>query len=149
MNKIFIALATLTLITFKGFCYDEEKTFSKDVYKVSSVLSGILTNYLSMKFDKIIPFSEGKAKRDMEKMLFSIQNPNKYSQVKEELSLLSNPKIKEIKIFEKENLGIAVVEWEYKRSVPKGTSFEEVKVKRETTYLFKKFGKEWKLISYR
>ncbi|MFN4245192.1 MAG: hypothetical protein ACK4F9_03465 [Brevinematia bacterium] len=146
---VLTTICILMIFSFRGFSQNKENPFSEDVYKVSHVLHKILTNYLNMEFDKIIPLSEGKAKKDMEKMIFYIQTPSKYSQIKNEISLLSNPKIKDIRIFEEENLGIALVEWEYKRSVPNGTNFGVVSVKREVNYMFKKFGKEWKLISYR
>ncbi|MEN2997938.1 MAG: hypothetical protein ABDH28_02735 [Brevinematia bacterium] len=127
----------------------ETHLLSEDVRKISSTLNTLLSNYLKMKFEEILQVSEGKAKRDIERMLFDMKNPVKYSQIKSEISLLSEPVIREVKVFEEENLAIAVVEWKYKRTVPKGKDFEVVNVKREMNYLFKKFKNSWKLISYR
>lgn len=123
--------------------------FNKDIYRVSQLLRVILDNYIKMDFEKILPLSEGKAKKDFQRIMFEIQDPQRYETIRREISLLRDPTIKEVKIYENDNLALAVVEWNYKRSVPRGNDVETVNVKRETSYLFKKFGGEWKIISYR
>ncbi len=123
--------------------------FSEDVYKISSNLRIILSNYINLEFSNIVSLCEGKAKRDFQRLVYETRDPVKYSQIQREISLLSDPKIKEVRVYSDEGLGVAVVEWKYKRSVPKGNSTEFVNVSRETTYLFKKFGNTWKLVSYR
>lgn len=146
-NKIVLNLTFLML--FLSPLIADEKPFSKDIYEISSTLQKIITNYTNMDFEKILPFTEGKAKKDIEKTIFDTKNPTKYQQIKQEISLLSEPTIKEIKVFDEESLALATVEWKYKRSIPKGNSFEYINVSREINYLFKKFGNAWKLISYR
>ncbi|MCX8029772.1 MAG: hypothetical protein N2712_07255 [Brevinematales bacterium] len=149
MKTYSVVIFALIIFLFVFHSRGEQEVFSRDVYKISLVLRSILSNYTMMEFDKILPFSEGKAKRDLENIIEDIKNPLRYEEVKKEINLLSDPKVKEIKIFEKENLALAVVEWNCKRSVPRGKGTETVDVKRETNYLFRKFGSEWKLVSYR
>lgn len=149
-DKVLLAvMLVVTLVVFRSFGADESDSTSEDTQRVLSTLHRILTNYVNMEFEKMLPLCEGKAKRDIERVLFDVQNHARYSQVRYEISLLSSPTVKEIKVFREENLAVAVVEWSYKRSIPKGTSFEMVNVRREVSYLFRKFGNTWKLISYR
>lgn len=141
--KLVLVLVFVSRVSFG------QEIFSEDVYKISSILRNILSNYVKMDFKEIVPMCEGKAKKDFQRLVYDTQDPVKYSQIQKEISLLSDPKIKEVKVYLNEGLGVATVEWKYKRSVPKGNSSETVEVSRETTYLFKKFGNSWKLISYR
>lgn len=145
--KVTFAIILLLLFTSE-LSGTEEKPFKEDVYEVSSVLLHILSNYTTMNFDKITNYTDGKAKKDIENLLLQSQTPTSYKQIKQEISLLSLPEIKDIQIFEN-NLAVATVEWKVKRSIPKGNSNEEVTVRREIIYLFKKTDNQWKLISYR
>ncbi|MGB9621283.1 MAG: hypothetical protein ACP5PT_03060 [Brevinematia bacterium] len=145
--RLIIILISISLMMVLN-SFGEDKPFKEDVYEISGLLLNILSNYTTMNFDKITNYAEGKAKRDMEKLIFEFQNPVKYQQIKRDLSLLSSPAIKDVQIFEN-NLALAIVEWKVKRTVPQGDSNKEVVVTREINYLFKKINNQWKLISYR
>lgn len=146
LTRVVFAIVFFIILLFSGFSEDFAK---EDVYKVSQLLRVILDSYTKMEFEKILPMSEGKAKRDFQRIILEVQNPQRYGMIKKEIDLLRNPTIKEVKIYKDENLALAIVEWNYKRSVPRGKDVETVDVRRETSYLFKKFGNEWKIISYR
>ncbi|MCS7299073.1 MAG: hypothetical protein RMJ37_03800 [Spirochaetia bacterium] len=146
LTRVVFAIVFFIILFFSGFSEDFAK---EDVYKVSQLLRVILDSYTKMEFEKILPMSEGKAKRDFQRIILEVQNPQRYGMIKKEIDLLRNPTIKEVKIYKDENLALAIVEWDYKRSVPRGKDVETVDVRRETSYLFKKFGNEWKIISYR
>jgi len=120
----------------------------EELIEISKVVNEVLAYYLKMEFEKMLPYMEEKAKKDTEQIISYTASPYRYNQIKSEISLLSEPRIEEISKVS-DDIAYVVVKWGYNRSVVKGTKEEKVKVSRESRYILKKFGKNWKIVSYR
>lgn len=151
--RVVILLSSFLLLVFSTLCVPstnqtEEEFLSKDSFEISKVINTVLDYYLNMEFEKMLPYMEEKAKKDTQKIISYTASPYKYNQIKSEISLLSEPRIEEVSKIN-DNIAYVVVKWGYDRSVVRGTKEEKVKVSRESKYILKKFGKEWKIVSYR
>ncbi len=151
MRKVFFTSVLVLLLVSLVFA-DESKIKDgfpqEELVRISKVVNEVLAYYLKMEFEKMLPYMEEKAKRDTEQVISYAASPYKYNQIKSEISLLSEPRIEEISKVS-DNIAYVVVKWGYDRSVVKGTKEEKVKVFRESKYILKKFGKDWKIVSYR